>query len=356
MNPVRSLVPALGAGFLSTFSGPGEKLAFRPEAGTSLQKVFSIDGDFALDDLTLIVSGEDVGGMLGGFELSVKQGARYEITDVYRELAEGRPKELLRTFDTLTGSMHMNVSMAEESIPEMKSSSPLEGKTVAFRWNDEEADFDVSFHESEGDEELLEGLEEDMDLRAFLPTSEVAQGDSWSVELEALDCIAMPGGNLALVPEDEEVDEESMEMLEELFAGFGEDLADLLEGQCTCTYKGTQEEKGAQLAEIVLEIEVSTTFDMTELLEKVIQIMVEQSGGEAPELSLDTADLSLDYEGTGTLLWNVGAGRVHAFHLTGDATIGVDFEVSVEVEGESHDVSASIEMSGSMTEEVEIKE
>jgi len=194
-----------------------------------------------------------------------------------------------------------------------------------------------------------------MDLRAFLPHEEVGKDDSWSVDLGSLGTIAMPGGNLRLAPEGVDVDEESMKMFEELFAGFGEDLEDVLEGECKCTYKGMQGE-GDSLAEIEIEIEVATTLDMSGPLQKAIQKVIVEQGGDIPDISLDTADLNLDFDGSGSLLWDMKAGRMHAFHLTGDVTIGIDLEVGIEAEGERHEMSASLEMSGSLTEEVETKE
>lgn len=357
MRTVRRLLPAFGAGFAFTLGGSGEKLAFQPTAGSSLTKSYTIGGDFSLDDISLIVDGQDIGGMMGDMDINVKQESRIEVTDSYKAVASGRPTELLRTFEAISGSMHMEMSAAPEDIPEITSGSTLEGKTVAFKWNDEKQAYELSFHESSGDEELLEGLEEDMDLRVFLPSSEVAADESWTVELEQLTCLLMPGGNLRLMPEDAEMDDEGLEMFEDFMNGFGEEFGDQLEGECTCTFKGTREEDGAQLAEVGIELEVATTLNLSEFLDKAIRAVIEENDpGVSVEFTLDTADLSVDYEGSGTLLWNLAAGRVHSFQLSGDATIGFDLGVSVEAEGESHDVSAALELAGSLREDVTTRE
>jgi len=357
MSGVRSFLPALGASFAFTLVGGGDKLAFQPQAGSSLTKAFTIGGEFTLDDISLIVDGQDIGGMIGQIEVSVKTESRIEITDAYRAVASGRPTDLLRTFEALTSTVHMDMTPAQAEMPEMTSSSSLEGKTVAFRWNEEEHEYERSFHEHSGDDELLEDLEEDMDLRAFLPPGEVSDGDTWSVELSELECLMAPGGNLRMLPENGDVDDETMQRFEEIFGGLGQEFGDQLEGECACTFKGARDEDGVRVAEIAIEIEVSATMDLTEPLDKAIRAAIEQGGaGDMVDVTLDTADFNLDFEGKGTLLWNLGAGRIHSFQVSGDSTMDIDLAVSVEAEGESHELDASLELSGSMREDVVAKE
>jgi hypothetical protein len=357
MSTVRTLLPALGAGFAFTLAGGGEKLAFQPEPGSSLTKSYVMGGEFALDDISLIFDGQDVGGAMGQFEMNVKTETRIEVTDAYRAVAGGRPTELLRTFEELASTMHMVVTPAPAEVPEMTSTSSLEGKTVAFRWNDEEQEYERSFHEGEGDEGLLEGLEEDMDLRVFLPESEVSADDSWTVALAELESLVAPGGNLQILPEDADFDQETMKKFEELFSDFGEELGELLEGECTCTFKGARDEDGVNVAEIAIDLEVATTLDLSEFLDDFIRTAIEQGGAEEMvKVTLDTADFNLDFGGKGTLLWNLGAGRVHSFQLSGDATMDIDIAVSVQAEGESHEADASLELSGSMHQDVTTKE
>lgn len=357
MGTVRALLPAFGAGLAFTLGAGGEKLAFQPEAGSSLTKAYTIGGEFALDDISLIFDGQDFGGMMGQIDVNVKTETRIEVTDSYRAVAGGRPTELLRTFEALASSMHMEVTPAQAEVPEITSTSSLEGKTVAFRWNEEEQEYERSFHEEEGDEGLLESLEEDMDLRVFLPPGEVAADDTWTVALTELGSVVAPGGNLQMLPADTELDEEAMQKFEELFSGFGEEFGDLLEGECTCTFKGARDEGGVRVAEIAIDLEVATTLDLSEFLDEFIRTAIEQSGAEEMvQVTLDTADFNLDFEGKGTLLWNLGAGRVHSFQMSGDATMDIDIAVSVEAEGESHEVDASLELSGSMHEDLAVKE
>jgi len=356
MNTARVFFPALGVGFALTLGG-GEAIAFHPEAGSTVTKSFTTGGEYELDDLSLIVNGEDMGGMLGQFEMSMKALNKVEVTDAYKAVADGRPTELLRTFDALSGSMHMDISAAGASnMPDMESSSPLEGKTVAFKWNPEKSEYERSFHESEGEAKLLEELEEDMDLRIFLPDAEVAADATWTVELDKILCLVMPGGNLSLAPHDMP-DDGSLDKFKEIFGNFGEEFGELLEGECKCTFKGARDENGVRVAEIAIALDAAATVDLTEMLNKVIQAAIEESGaGEMVQFTLDTADLNLDFEGEGTLLWNLKAGRMQSFQLAGDATIEMDLAVGVEAQGQSQNVDASLKLTGTMHEEVTTKE
>lgn len=356
MSIARSLLTAFGTSLALT-SGGGEKLAFEPPAGATLTKSFTSTSDLELDDLSLLVSGQDIGEMIGEVSFSMDQETRIEVTDTYKASEGGRPTELLRTFDALEAEVHMEVTPNPGmEMPDVTSSSELEGKTVLFRWNAEEEDYDLSFPEGEGDEDLLEGLEEDMDLRVFLPSTEIKEGGTWTVELRQLDAILMPGGDLRLMPEDLEVDREAMEKFSELFKGFAEQYADLLEGECTCTFKGMREEEGVPVAEVAIELEVAATLDLTEPLSQLIRTSIEESGaGGEVQFSFDSADLNVDFEGSGTLLWNPGSGLVHSFQIGGDVTFGLDLAVSIEAAGESQDVDASLEMSGSMEHKLETK-
>ena len=358
MTLARCLLCAFGTSFALTLGGAGDQIAFRPQAGATLTKSIVTTSDLELDDLSLLVSGQDVGEMIGEISFSLEQESKIEVTDTYKACADGRPTELLRAFDALSGDMHMEFSpVPGMDMPDVSSSSELEGKTVLFRWNEEEEEYDVSFpEEGDGDQDLLEGLEEDMDLRVFLPSAEVPEDGSWTVELAGLETVLAPGGNLRMMPEDMEMDREAIERFAKIFEGFAEQYSDLLEGECTCTYKGMREEGEEKLAEIAIELEVAVTLDLTEALSQVIQASLEESGaGGEVQFSFDSADLNVDFEGSGTLLWSPSAGLVHSFQISGDVTFGLDLAVSIEAMGEKQDVDASLEMSGSMEQALETK-
>jgi len=337
---------ALGAGVLFSAAGAGERLQFAPPAGASVTKTFVSEGEFALDELSLVADGQDVGAMIGSIEISMETRSRIEVTDLYRAVSAGRPTELVRTFDGLESHTKMNMSQID-AIPEIEASSELAGRSVLFRWNPETSDYELSFHESEGEASLLEGLEEDMDLRFLLPQEEVAPEGSWEVELGELGALMMPGGNLRMMPADAAADPEAMAMMEGLMDTFGDKMGEGLEGHCRCTFKGLRTGDEARLAEVELELELAATLDLREFLLQAVRTGIAQSGQELDvDFDIATADLSADYEGTGMLLWDTAAGRVHSLTVQGDLTVGIDIDVSIDAMGESHSMEAAMEMSG----------
>lgn len=350
------LIRASFVGVVLTTPAEKDGIAFHPEAGTTLDKVFEISSEFALDSVSLMVDGQDVGAMLGQVELTVESSATVAVSDVYKAVADGRPLELLRTFERLENAMTMSFSQAPE-MPEIAVESELEGKTVAFKWNEDKGEYELSFHESEGGDDLLEGLEEDMDLRFLLPAGEVEVDDSWKVEIIDLLPLTMPGGNLHFASEDAEMDEEAMEMFEGFMESLGAKVGDLIDGQCVCTYKGTRDEAGTRVGEIQIEIEASGSIDLREILLQIFETAMAQAPAEVEaNMDIGTADLSVEYKGSGVLLWNLAAGRVHSLALDGEVGFGFKLDAEFEANGESHGVDAALEMSGEMQNEVSTEE
>lgn len=348
----RPLLPAFGIALLFSSARTGDEVSFHPAEGSTVRRSVTVDGDFQLDDLSVVVDGQDMGQALGAFEMSMEQRTHIAVLDVFGALTGGRPKTLKRTYETLESSVGMTMSGPVSQSQDTASSSDLEGETVVFTWNDDDGAYDVAFEGGEGDDDLLEHLSEDMDARALLPDGEVDVDESWEVSLKDLDELAQPGGGLHFRPDDAGMSAEDLEVIEDMFSGFAEDLADALEGTCTCTYKGRREVDDVQVAEIELDIEIASTISLASLAEEIFAKIAEQAG-EMPDISLDTAELNIDVEGSGTLLWDVEKGRLHSLQMTGDAIFGVDFALSVEAEGERHSIDASFEMSGTIEHEHE---
>ena len=350
------LLAALAAPAFLSASDRKDSPTFGPKAGSRVTKTFETRTDMELDSFSLAVNGQDLGGMMGNIEVAIRSTLNVAVTDVYVAVADGRPTELRRNYDDLGSDVSLNMSadMAEGGGDQSFSSvSDLEGRTVVFRWNADNGDYDATFEEEGGDDTLLDGLREDMDLRVFLPTSEIAEGEQWSVDIKNLQSIIAPGGDLGMAPEGEDTD---MEQFEDLFGpDFIATVSDLFDGTCVCTYKGTREVDGASLAEIDVEIKVTSNADLSEMITQFIEKMSE-SFGEAPEFSLDQADLDFEYEGSGVLLWNAAAARAQSFALQGDATVAVDVTISGDMEGEEGKAEFSVEMSGSMEQDVRVTE
>ena len=77
-----------------------DSVAFQPEDGSSASKEYEISMSLSLGDLSAMVDGQDMSGMIpGDFEMSAD--LLMSVTDQYVSSEDGRPLELIRTFDAL---------------------------------------------------------------------------------------------------------------------------------------------------------------------------------------------------------------------------------------------------------------
>jgi len=211
---------------------------------------------------------------------------------------------------------------------------------VVFTRRDGGDGYDVAFEKAEGDERLLDGLSEDMDLRVFLPTEDVEEGAQWKVRPIALKDVLAPGGALGMGATEDDAD--WVEMVS-FFDGVDLDkLAEsVLDGDVTCTFTGTRDGEAGKLAVIEILVEIDSVTDLSGLLRDLI----EELADDAPsDLELPTADLELSMEGTGLLEWNLDTGRFQHFEVNVDTA--VVFHLVAEGEGES--VDATIGFSGTV--------
>jgi len=334
---------------------PGEdRLAFQPEEGLSLTKTITAQTTMEIMDLSIIADGQDVGEAMGDFTIEIRTDQEYEITDEYLGVADGRPTKLRRTFDELAQDTEVDIDLPMQAdVQEMGTSSALEGETVVFTWDAEEEEYRASFEEGEDqpDEDLLDGLECDIDLLALLPDGAVEEGDRWEVEPLALAGVFWPGGNLRMMPDD--TGEIDMEQFMEIFESVGEEvldrMEDWLEGQARCTFAGTRDVGGTEVGVIELDIEVSMLADVADLLYDAIQAFLEIQ--EIPvEFELDVTQFEVDVEltGKGELLWDLNGGHWHSLEI--DAEMDMTFELAIEaaVQGESHTAEIASDISGTM--------
>ena len=234
---------------------------------------------------------------------------------------------------------------------DITSSSELEGKTVLFSWDDDEGEFTTAYHESEGDEELLEGLTEDMDFRALLPEGDVSVGDTWEIDPKALVSVLFPGGNTGLVPDDEGGAEEMMPGMDGMGANMGEMLGDLLEGEASAEYTGTEEVDGVTVAVISFTISIASSNDMTEIVEESMSEMPD----DGPEISVNYVDVEIEMEGEGTLQWDLAANRAHSYEIQGSMNTLMDMGMGVSMGDNEMEMEQSMEMSGTFNSSMTIE-
>ena len=356
MKNTRTLLTTLlAAPALLALTLPVDEVAFGPEAGTSVTRTYTSNNQFSLDEMEMSMNGQPM-PMDIEMNMDMSMDLSIDVTDTYVAVGDGRPDKLQRTYDALGTEAHFSMEMA--MMPDggqdkdISSSSELEGKTVLFTWNDEEGDFDVAYHESEGDEELLENLKEDMDFRALLPEGDVNAGDTWEIEPKSLISVLFPGGNMGLVPEEDGGSEEMMPGMDGMGADISEMLGDLLEGEASAEYMGTEDADGTTVAVIHFTISISSSNDMTEIVEDSMSEMPE--GG--PEISVNYVDVEIEMEGEGTLQWDLAASRAHSYEIQGTMNTLMDMGMGVAMGDKEMEMEQSLEMSGTFASSMKVEE
>jgi hypothetical protein len=335
---LRRAAPALLALPLLLAAAPiVAELGFQPSDGSKATRDYSIQFDFELGDLTVIADGQDMSEMMPG-DFDGKGELKIQTQDHFVRSAGGRALELIRTFGTIDASME-----AGGESQDMDGSDDLEGKSVRFLWNEQENDYDVAYHECEGDESDLQSVGADMDLSVLLPDRAVEVGDVWTVGADQITQVLLFGANL----EDDEAEDAMFQTvwaeLEPQFDALAESV------KLTCEYEGERDEAGVKVGVIGLDLVGEGEID----LEPVIRAVMESQ--ELPvqvDLSFNAASLGLSMTGKGELLWNVQRGLLHAFDMGADVELAVDLDVGVDAEGESHEMQAEVELLGRGTWQV----
>lgn len=307
------------------------ELGFQPPEGAKATRDYSIGIDFELGDLTVIADGQDMSEMMPG-DFDGKAELSMQTQDHFVRSAGGRALELIRTYASIEASME-----AGGEAQDMGGSDDLEGKSVRFLWNEEENDYDVAYHECEGEESDLASVGADMDLSVLLPGKAVEVGDVWTVGADQIAAVLLFGSKL----EDDEAEDE---VFQTIMAEIEGQLDAMLESfKLSCEYKGERDEGGVKVGVIGLDLVGEGELD----LEPVVRaVMDSQPIPVEVDLSFDAASLGLSFTGKGELLWNVERGLLHAFDLGADVELTVDLDVGVDAEGESHEMQAEVELLG----------
>lgn len=346
-NTTLLLAPLLAAPALYAFTTTSSKVAFEPSEGSSAVKVFENVVELSLDNMDMSMNGQP-SPMMPEMAMSITMNSSVTVTDEYVKLRGNAPATLRRTFDELDNnvSVSMEIEMMGESQTndsDIEAGSELEGKTVVFTWDEESGDYKKKFDPEEGDDELLEDLFEDMDLRALLPANEVAEGDEWEIPVKELATILAPGGNLAMVPE--EMDAEQMMGSMGMGGSMADFLSELLDGEATGKFLGVRDFEGKQLAAIKVTLDISSSNDMTET---VLEMMEDADLPPEAQMDFDHIDVEFTLEGEGELLWDLEAGRAFSFELSGPTTMTYDVGISMEMGTEAMTIEQMMEMSGTL--------
>jgi hypothetical protein len=348
MNRTRSLLLAsLAASILCSHLAPGDSLAFRPKAGTKVSRAWSIKQEQTLDEMNMSMNGQPFPMDLQ-MDMDMTTENTIEVSDEIVAAADGKITELRRTFDKLGSASSFAMEMAQMPEGGMEQSttgaSALQGKTVTFKWDAEQGAYETSYHESEGEADLIANLDIDMDLAALVPGKDAAAGDTWEIDVKALKPLLMPGGDVGIRPEDPNAAGGGMMPGMDSMGDLNDLVGDLLEGTATAEYAGMQEIEGGKYGVIKLKINIESSNDMADKLAEMAQEMPEGMG----EMKVEHMDMEFALEAEGQVLWDVANGQIRMLTLSGKSKVGIDMGMAVSAQGQNMTIENQMAMSGTM--------
>lgn len=339
MSKVRFALSALALGALPlvlAFAPRADKVTFAPQDDAEVSREFSLKAALYVDDLRVVVDGQEMPVPTDELSGGILIDLAMEVADRFVKSGEGRVLELVRTYEKIRGE-----AGPEGETEAMTDIDGLVDKPVRFRWNAEDEDYDVTYADDKaaGKPELLDGLAPDMDFTMLLPEDEVAKDAKWSVRGENVALMFFPGGVPGSMPDDPSgVGKMIEEALETQFAEAFRDF------EVACTYQGARDEGGTRVGEIAFSYQGKARIDLTDILRSVIEAQASEI-----EVQIDiTASLGLEFEGSGTLLWNLAAGHAHTMNMTSEMVLMLEAEADIEAMGEQHSGEVSLEASANV--------
>ncbi len=342
MKLVTCLAAAAATPLLFALVSTEEKVAFSVAEGLSLEKSFAMSSAMSMDNFNMLMNGNPPPFPME-MEMTVEASQTVEVTDEYLAVGDGRPTKLKRTYSTLDlgGKSEMENPMTGPMSADTSGGSELEGYAVLFDWDAQASEYDVRYaDEKQGDSALLDGLEEDMDLRALLPNRPLAIGDTYEIPPTGLVGVLAPGGNLQLKPDDAEAQQMGM--------GSDQNLADMLgelTGSATGELLAVREEDGRRIAVIRLKIDIESARDMTEAMQTMMANNEDVPGG----MDVQSADVEITMQLEGELTWDLAGGHFVSLELKGDFSSTVDVAMSMDPGNGPMNIEQTIGMSGTQS-------
>ena len=305
---------------LASFASGPDEVRYAPEKGLKVTRPCETSGEFELGAESVAYDGEERLDPRKKSSGSLSIEEKFVVSDELVAVGSGRPEKLARTFDELRQHQTASETRFDGEVKEQtqKLTSDLEGKRVVFTWNADHGRFDVqAAADQELDAELLDGLDEDMDLRAFLPDKPVAKGDSWDVEPAAFHAVLWPGGRLPFHDADKDEPDEIERALNAAFYAS-------LDGDAKVTHAGQREEDGVKVFVLHVKADLSYTGEHVPSSEYTS----EHSGTPGAKMK---GEFTTQLEGD--LLWSVE--HAHLISLTLEGQAAVTQGTSYEWQGQS---------------------
>lgn len=282
------------------------EIRFAPGEGTTWTKTFESSLEMEFESMSVVMDGNEVPGeFLPVFDIQSTDQERFVFTDRYVALDSARPRVLRRHFETIEVERDMAFEMSGSSEGARTShgsgTSGLEDRAVVFTWSEGDGEYEAKWAEGDGDDALLVGLVEDVDLRALLPEEAVEVGDSWEVSAEAQELLLHPGGDLHIELEGEFL--EDFEHPEENEA---------VDGSVFMRLTAIEEQDESRIAVVEVEGRFTVTAEEPGNLDDVPVADGDATVATAMEIGLE-----------GELRWDLSAGILRTLELAGEARLSI---------------------------------
>lgn len=314
--------------FFALAPAPAEKIAFGPKEGVKLEKTFEMSMKLEKRSMSMSIGGQDLPAeAMEGATMDFSTVRKVVVEDEYTKIDDERPLLLARRYTELSDVEEQKVQMMGMPEPQEEKKtkeSELADKTVLFRWNEKDSRYDKEWKGDGADDGLLDGLEEDMDMRDLLPPEAVAEGDSWQIDLETFSEILGPGGKLAFEGDDDDDDDDT-------------EFQDNLTGEVICTYKGLKEVDGRKLARIQAVCKGKTSQD-------------QEAKEDEPAVHMDF-DIAIE----GEFLWDVAGKHMGSYELSGEVTADMKVVQELDMGGETGELVVKVSLGGKIELEGEFK-
>ena len=307
---------------LSGVDRTADEMPFRPRKDTDLSRTYTAEMTWTLEDMEMYLDDSPVEEELP--EAGGTHRMTLEVRDELLGVTDATITKLRRTFGEISSASSFRVDPGTGEVGDygVECASALVDKPVVFTWDEDAEDYALAFDEEAkgGDTDLLEGLEFDMDFRAFLPDGVVEEGDDWDLDAALLRLLFAPGGDVHPVPESwvggSLFTVPTATIVASSLANLYECSAGETKGDVKATYDGTTEVEGDVLATIRIDVDATLVHDKTARFQAFGAKVMGDEGND--ELTLED---EVDIEGRGVLLWDVKAGRFHSFGFEGEITL-----------------------------------
>ena len=295
------------------------ELRFAPAEGSKVRRTITLEHALVVQEMVALTA---AGSQASQNEISFKAHQVLRTLDEYRKSGEGRPQLLQRRFDEVGWNGFFEFPGGKE---EIKAQSPLGGTSVVYTWIPEEHAYGKYYDARESPEEALLRLEEDLDLRALLPASAVAVGETWSVPSAALQDVFAPAGRLDLRFDAKKTRQNLLRTLRCGLAGnYGEFFGGESKGEAKLKLVSSADARGRPLASVELELEFENQVEQRELQQSQLTSNELLAGYKC-----NKAPVTWKFKGTGMLVWDLEKQRAASLKLQGQQTLVIETELTI---------------------------